>query len=487
VSARGLLDRFPEQRVLVIGDVLLDGWLSGRASRLCREGPVPVVDVDGTRYAPGGAGNTAVNVAALGGQVTLVAASGADAGGRRLRELLVAAGCAPRLVSVRGRHTLVKRRVVSDGQVVARLDEGDQDRLPESVLAELVGYAQEALDDGCAAVIVCDYGAGTLAGPVLDWLAEVRPRLPLLVVDAHEPARFAHLAPDLVTPNFTEAIRLLDRHRSIPAQRERWEDRAHWVVNHAAALSEALGAAALAVTLDCDGAVLVEHGAAVARTRTRPVPVAQTSGAGDSYVAAFTLGLAAGAELADAGELAQRAAEIAVAGTGTAVCSAVELAAATADPPGLVHPDELGGLVAAHRSRGRRIVFTNGCFDVLHRGHVGYLAEAARLGDLLIVAVNSDASVRRLKGPGRPVNPVEDRVAVLAALDCVDHVVVFDEDSPRKLIAQVRPDLYVKGGDYPEELIPEAPLVRRLGGEVRALAYLPDRSTSRIIERIRSR
>ena len=140
-----------------------------------------------------------------------------------------------------------------------------------------------------------------------------------------------------------------------------------------------------------------------------------------------------------------------------------------------------------YRVAGRRIVFTNGCFDVLHRGHVGYLAEASRLGDVLIVALNSDASVRRLKGPDRPVNPVEDRVAVLAALDGVDHVVVFDEDSPRELIELVRPDLYVKGGDYPEELIPEASLVRGLGGEVRALAYLPDRSTSRIIERIRSR
>jgi D-beta-D-heptose 7-phosphate kinase / D-beta-D-heptose 1-phosphate adenosyltransferase len=132
-------------------------------------------------------------------------------------------------------------------------------------------------------------------------------------------------------------------------------------------------------------------------------------------------------------------------------------------------------------------VFTNGCFDVLHRGHVGYLAEASRLGDVLVVAVNSDASVRRLKGPDRPVNPVEDRVSVLAALGTVDHVVVFDEDSPRGLIEVVRPDLYVKGGDYPEELIPEASLVRRLGGEVRSLAYLPDRSTSRLIERIRSR
>ena len=143
--------------------------------------------------------------------------------------------------------------------------------------------------------------------------------------------------------------------------------------------------------------------------------------------------------------------------------------------------------IGAARRAGARVVFTNGCFDVLHRGHVGYLAEARGLGDLLVVAVNSDESVRRLKGEGRPVNPVEDRVAVLTALSCVDHVVVFSEESPRRLIAEIRPDVYVKGGDYRPELIPEAELVRRLGGEVRVLSYLPDRSTSAIIERIRGR
>jgi len=157
-------------------------------------------------------------------------------------------------------------------------------------------------------------------------------------------------------------------------------------------------------------------------------------------------------------------------------------------PPSVTVVDhaELSALVEQHRQAGRRVVFTNGCFDVLHRGHVRYLDQARTLGDLLVVAVNSDDSVRRLKGPDRPVNPVEDRVAVLAALSCVDHVVVFEEDSPVALIEAVRPDVYVKGGDYPPEMVPEAPLVRRLGGQVHTLGYVPDRSTSAIIERIRS-
>jgi D-beta-D-heptose 7-phosphate kinase / D-beta-D-heptose 1-phosphate adenosyltransferase len=241
------------------------------------------------------------------------------------------------------------------------------------------------------------------------------------------------------------------------------------------------------VTLDADGAVLVEDGRATVRTRTRPVPTGHAIGAGDSYVAAFTLALAAGGTAAQAAELAQRAAEVAVSGAGTAVCSAPDLAATAPVAGPVVDARGLARLVDGYRARGHRIVFTNGCFDVLHRGHVGYLAEAAQLGDVLVVAVNSDESVRRLKGQDRPVNPAEDRVAVLAALASVDHVVVFDEDSPRDLIELVRPDVYVKGGDYPPELIPEAPLVRRLGGEVRAMEYLPDRSTSRVIERIRSR
>jgi rfaE bifunctional protein nucleotidyltransferase chain/domain/rfaE bifunctional protein kinase chain/domain len=441
---------------------------------------VAVVDLDSTRYACGGAGNTAVNIAALGGRATLVSAVGADDAGHQLRGRLAAAGVADRLLVVPGRSTPVKRRLLADDQVLARLDEGDTGPVPDAAARRLVELADTALTGDCAALVVCDYGAGTLAGPVRDWLSRVRHRLPLLVVDAHDLRRWAHLAPDLVTPNFAEAAEALNS-AAIPRQRT------HWVADHAAELAAAVRAGTVAVTLDADGAVLVERGVATARTRTRPAPAAHTIGAGDSYVAAFTLALTAGAAPTEAGELAQRAAEIAVAGPGTAVCTAAELAAATADPPGLVGPAELAPLVAAHRARGRRIVFTNGCFDVLHRGHVGYLAEAGRMGDILVVAVNSDASVRRLKGPSRPVNPVEDRVAVLAALGSVDNVVVFDEDSPRDLIALVRPDLYVKGGDYPPELIPEASLVHRLGGEVRALEYLPDRSTSRIIERIRSR
>ncbi|WP_246248409.1 D-glycero-beta-D-manno-heptose 1-phosphate adenylyltransferase, partial [Micromonospora maritima] len=252
------------------------------------------------------------------------------------------------------------------------------------------------------------------------------------------------------------------------------------------------GADVVAVTLDTEGAVVGGAEGSPRRSHSTPVPASHAVGAGDAYLAAMTLALAADAGLPTAAQLAQLAATITVADTGTCVCRREDLLAALGTGgeetghPALVGAEELTALVAEHRRAGRSVVFTNGCFDVLHPGHVRYLTQARALGDLLIVAVNSDGSVRRLKGPDRPVNPVEDRIALLAALACVDHVVVFEEDSPARLIEAVRPDVYVKGGDYPPEMVPEAPLVRRLGGQVRTLGYVPDRSTSAIIDRIRA-
>ena len=470
--------------VIVLGDAVLDVWLAGESNRLCREAPVPVVEVHSRSSAPGAAANTAVNLAALGGDVTLVSVLGDDAEAGVLRRMLAEAGVGTQgLVTDPGRRTPTKQRLVAGDQLVARYDTSPQRDPGNGAARACVGALTATLRmHPTAAVVVGDYGLGSTVPGLREELSRRRAELALLVVDAHDLAPWAALRPDLVTPNVTEAARLLgipvpDRDR-IAAFGSRREE-----------LLEASGAGAVALTADRDGALLLTHAAegGTHRTWTQPAPEHRASGAGDSFVAGLTLGTTAGLEPASAVELAQAAAEVAVARPGTAVCSTAGITDRLLRYRSAALEDaELARVVAEHRAAGRRIVFTNGCFDVLHRGHVGYLNQAKQLGDVLVVAVNSDPSVRRLKGPSRPVNSSVDRAAVLAALSCVDHVAVFDEDTPARLLELVRPDCYAKGGDYTPEMLPETPLVRRLGGEVHILDYLPDRSTTRIVERIRA-
>ncbi|MGC5017073.1 D-glycero-beta-D-manno-heptose 1-phosphate adenylyltransferase [Micromonospora sp. DT47] len=561
--------------VLVVGDAMLDEWRFAESDRLCREAPAPILTLRRRISAAGGAGNTAVNVAALGGRALLVAPVGADVAGDELHDCLDRAGVWDRTVNQPHRPTPVKRRMLAGSQILLREDSGD----PEDALdADGVEGLLTALD--CATVelkaaaggadptlVVCDYGLGALPAALRAWLVVNRERYATVALDAHDLADWRGLNPTVVTPSFAEATRLLaraavgfgapppasrtggtDLHLDHPAgdpadgpseltvgaapggAGERLAgaptgeptpgegrvamtgdglsvtgagvtvnaaagegvDRAELAGSRLAELRAHTGADVVAVTLDTDGAVVGGADGEPRRSHSTPVPASHAVGAGDAYLAAMTLALAAEAPLPTAAQLAQLAATITVSDTGTCVCRREDLLAALGSAPDgtahptLVGPDELEVIVTHHRRAGRSIVFTNGCFDVLHPGHVRYLEQARALGDLLVVAVNSDGSVRRLKGPDRPVNPVEDRITLLAALACVDHVVVFEEDSPARLIGAVRPDVYVKGGDYPPEMVPEAPLVRRLGGQVRTLGYVPDRSTSAIIERIRA-
>jgi rfaE bifunctional protein nucleotidyltransferase chain/domain len=359
-------------------------------------------------------------------------------------------------------------------------EEGQPQPLPASAVGALLGRLTELTAAGPAPVLaVCDYG---LDDRVRRWLVAHRARFDLVAVDAQDLRAWAELSPSVVTPSWAEVAALMP---DAPAE---VTDRAATVEAHAVELLARTGANVAAVTLDGAGSVVVGPSGESWRSGAERAPAGWTVGAGDVYLAALTLALAATAPVTVAAAIAARAAATTVRATGTCVCSREDLlAAADRDGARVVDGPEVAALARRHRGRGERIVFTNGCFDVLHRGHVGYLAKARELGDVLVVAVNSDASVRRLKGPERPVNPVEDRVAVLAALSFVDYVVVFEADSPAALIEAVLPDVYVKGGDYPPDLVPEAPLVRRLGGDVRVLDYIPDRSTSALIERIRSR
>lgn len=469
--------------VIVVGDAVLDVWLAGESYRLCREAPVPVVEVSHHSRAPGGAANTAVNLAALGGQVSLVSVAGDDVDGEALHRLLSDAGVdTSGLVTDTGHRTATKQRVVAADQLVARYDLSPQRAPSEAAMLTTVVALDAALRSRPdATVVIGDYGQGAVGGALLRELARRRDELNLLVVDAHDLEPWASLRPDLVTPNVNEAAGLLGAPAPEGARLDTLSARRD-------DLLASSGAATVVLTGDHEGAALLTNAPPrTHRTWADPAPERRASGAGDSFVAGLTLALAVGLEPASAIELAQAAADVAVSQPGTAVVSTSQLAARLLRNRGatLDHA-ELARVLAEHRTAGRRIVFTNGCFDVLHRGHVAYLSQAKQLGDVLVVALNSDSSVTRLKGPGRPVNPVPDRAAVLAALSCVDHVTVFDEDTPAALLELLRPDTYAKGGDYTPEMLPETPLVRSLGGEVSILDYLPDTSTTLIVNRIRA-
>jgi D-beta-D-heptose 7-phosphate kinase/D-beta-D-heptose 1-phosphate adenosyltransferase len=473
-----LRDRRPV--VTVVGDLMLDGWWVGRSERMTREAPVPVVEVTERRYSPGGAANTAMNLAALGADVRVVGVLGTDEAGLRLRDLLAVGG-----VDVSGVvddprvTTVVKSRIVSDGQILLRIDELQQATYPPEVLARLAAASVATLA-GADALLVCDYASGALHGPVREAL-RVAERPALTVVDAHDPVLWAVLEPDLSTPNAGEAFRLLGR--GMPKDGTRTEV----LLDSADQLRSRTGADAVVVTLDRDGAMALAADGTVHRSHAQPVAEKQATGAGDTFVAALTLARAGGLPLAASLQLAQAAADVVVHRFGTSVCSTrdlVEQLGRRADS--ILEADELARRVEQDRAAGRRVVVTNGCFDVLHRGHTTYLAQAAGLGDVLVVAINSDESVRRLKGPDRPINSETDRASVLAALSCVDYVTVFDSDTPIPLLTRLRPDVYTKGGDYTPDMLEEAEVVRGYGGEVLIMDYVSAHSTSAVVDRIRA-
>jgi D-beta-D-heptose 7-phosphate kinase/D-beta-D-heptose 1-phosphate adenosyltransferase len=476
-----VLDALPGLAVLVVGDALLDEYLHGDGSRICREAPVPVVTVDERDARPGGAGNVAANVAALGARLRFLSVVGDDADGRALTASLQGAGVDVRDVLVEaGRRTIAKRRLVAGDQLVVRFDEGRRTPLRPHTRACLLARLP-ALFAAADVVVVSDYGYGVLDEELVALLARLQQATPrVLVVDARDFGRYRQVAATAMKPNYDEVQAMLaqapghgtDRAAAVSAQGDR--------------LLDVMGTQVVAVTLDRDGAVVCERGRPAYRTWTRPVPHRRACGAGDSFTTAFALALAAGGDAPVAAEVAQAAAAVVTARDGTSTCSLDDLREHLAETTTRLEPAaELAERVAFHRRQGRRIVFTNGCFDLLHRGHIDLLNRAKALGDVLVVGLNSDGSMRRLKGADRPINRLEDRAGVLAALSSVDHLVAFDELTATDLVALLRPDVYVKGGDYTQGMVPEAPYVVAYGGSVRILPYLEDRSTAALIRRIR--
>jgi D-beta-D-heptose 7-phosphate kinase / D-beta-D-heptose 1-phosphate adenosyltransferase len=477
------MKQFQHKKVLVIGDLMLDVYLKGTVDRICREAPVPIVNISERDHVPGGAANAAINLAAMGAQVTLLTVTGDDREGqmaaRRLNQNGVQTGA---ILCDSMRQTLTKKRVMSDDQLLIRYDYGSTEPLSPQCEHQVIQRLC-ALYSEVDAVLVSDYGYGILTENIiaaLKWLREKQHKP--LVVDAKYLDRYRDVKPDAVKPNYQEAVALLNLKKEVRSRR------INQMRENEQRLFEITGASVIALTLDVDGALVFECGRGIYRTFTKAVPNSRAVGAGDTYVSALTLALAAGMDTPDAAEVAAAAAKIVVSKTGTSTCTSEELIRYFSPSHKIVDQrEELAKILEGYRQEGKRIVLTNGCFDILHRGHVMYLAQAKELGDILVVAVNSDAGVRRLKGPQRPINSVDDRMHILASLDCVDHVISFSENTPVELIKALQPDVFVKGGDYSRATLPEVPVVEAAGGKVEILPYVLDRSTSAMIRKIQMR
>src|SRR5512140_498851 len=478
------IDSFAGRKMLVIGEAMLDSYLIGTSSRLNREAPVPIVDIQERVHVPGGAANTAVNLHTLGAQVAFLSVIGDDDEGRQLLHSLEEHGVpTEHILRCKGRGTLSKQRVMAGSQMIDRFDQGSTPPLDSGTEQRLLASLVRLFMD-CDALIISDYDYGILTPRVLDTLRQLQEQQPrLIVVDSKRLAAYRGLNVTAVKPNYAEAVQLLGLEK-----KQEGEERVHQMEEHGRKILELTGATVAAITMDQSGA-LVFHGEAETpyRTYAKAQPNSRAAGAGDTFASALAAGLACDAPVEHAAELASAAASIVVSKNGTAACFAEELKEYYSTHEKFITDIfQLALRVAHYRRAGRKIVLTNGCFDILHSGHTAYLNRAKALGDVLIVGLNSDRSVCKLKGPTRPINALEDRAQVLAALSCVDHIVSFDGDTPHELIRMIRPDVFVKGGDYTRETLPEADLVEALGGKVELLPYLPEHSTTGVIEKIRN-
>lgn len=462
--------------ILVVGDVMLDRYWHGDTSRVSPEAPVPVVLAKNEEDRVGGAGNVAANIAQYGARVRVFGCVGDDEQGKKVKACLEQLGCLPHLEVIPEYQTVTKLRVLSRHQQLLRID---FESAPKAeVHKAVIGAAINGLD-GVDLIVVSDYAKGAVAEPQ-DLILEAKRRGIPVLVDPKRSNFSAYAGALVVTPNmheFSAACGPCDEEDEIASK--------------ASHLMEQAGIKNLLITRSEQGMTLVEGRERVTHMPAQARDVFDVTGAGDTVLATLAVAIACGAELRDASRLANIAAGLAVGKMGTASVSLDEMrlaVSARANSSGgytnkVVAPDLLKQLCREAKANGQSIVFTNGCFDLLHKGHVTYLEQAKALGDRLIVALNDDPSVRRLKGGTRPINDLGARMAVIAGLSSVDWVTHFSEDTPEQLIHSLTPDILVKGGDYRPEEIAGADFVIKKGGRVEVMSFVDGHSTSAIIDR----
>jgi D-beta-D-heptose 7-phosphate kinase/D-beta-D-heptose 1-phosphate adenosyltransferase len=476
-SLAAAIDRFPSARVLVVGDLILDRFISGTVQRISPEAPVPVVRKLDERAMLGGAGNVATNLIGYGAEARLVGLAGDDANADRLEQLCAEAGrLKARIIRDKTRRTTVKTRIVAQSQQMMRLDEETPDAAGLEMEQALISQAIAAMD-GVSVVVLSDYAKGVLGRTVCAAIIGAARKAEITVlVDPKSRDLSTYAGADLISPNLRE----LETITGLSASGDKAAETA------CAALLEERDLGAVLLTRGEAGMTLARRNASPIHFRAEARSVYDVSGAGDTVIATLAAGLAAGLELPDAVALGNTAAGIAVGKAGTSTVSPYELRHQLGidAPHRPLALEEARAIVQGSRDSGRIIGFTNGCFDLLHEGHLYALEQAKKACDVLVVGVNADASVRRLKGAGRPIQNEMSRARVLACLDQTDIVIIFGEDTPLELIKAIQPDILFKGEDYSGQEVVGADIVKVRGGRVELIPLIKGVSTTATVNRM---
>lgn len=465
------LPNFSSASILVVGDVMLDRYWFGDTSRISPEAPVPIVKIANDDNRPGGAGNVALNIAALGAKVTLLGIVGDDEAAHILEQQLAAANVTHDLCKIKTLPTIIKLRVISRHQQLIRLD--FEEKLAQAGHDILIENYKKHLNN-VNLVILSDYHKGTLADPQIFIQLAKEANIPVLVDPKSDDFNIYKHA-SIITPNFKEFEAVVGACKTEQA-----------ILDKGRQLLDQYDLETVLITRSENGMTLIQRDQAT-HFPAYAHEVLDVTGAGDTVISTLGTAVAAQEDLITATALSSLAASIVVAKLGAATVTPPELDAAltgkTTVRSGIVNDEQLLKAVKEVQAQGKRVIFTNGCFDILHAGHVTCLQEAKQLGDYLIVAVNADESIKRLKGPNRPINHLEHRMTVLAGLGVVDWVIPFADDTPERLLQLLKPDMLVKGGEYSPDQVVGADIVRSYGGEIRIIGDKIDSSTD-IIKRI---
>jgi len=475
-----IINEFQNCSILVIGDLMLDKFVIGNSSRLAPEAPIAVVDVQSTKVALGGAANAALNFRSLGARVSFFSICGDDQEADLAERLLVNEEIETTLLRNTAFKTNLKTRVVSDGQVLVRYDVGSKVQLETKLEWQFINFLEQNF---CKydMLIISDYNKGLFSENIISKLEQLKQQYCVFIaIDSKNLTAFRNINPAVVKPNYSEVINALQI-------RPENDNRIEQLKNLGSELFGKFNSKIITVTLDKDGAMYFVEDKFECRGFAYPVDFQQVSGAGDAYFSAMTLSLFVGASIEETAEISSAMAAVAISKKATAFCSKDELVAYFAKNQKMIYDRvQLKSLVELYRLQGKTIVFTNGCFDILNSGHVSFLRKARELGDILILAVNDDESIARIKGESRPINTLEQRIDVLSGLSSIDHIFTFGEldDSPLEFIHIIKPQIYVKGGNYDKSDLEESPLVVQNGGDIVIIPLIPNVSTANTIGKI---